>query len=124
MPYINTNNISKAIIVKRIHELDNDASVWFSQNFDEGTDSIIQVVDTDSNLDATIINQTIQQSVTQAEIDWLSEIQSIKLAYQNMITRLEQIQTTSNPTNTQVIQAVKDEALYIERIMKAIKTII
>ena len=48
----------------------------------------------------------------------------LKSTYQNMITRLDQIQAASNPTNAQIVQAIKDEALYIERIMKVIKTVV
>lgn len=51
-------------------------------------------------------------------------VQQIKDEYQNMITRLEQIQSAINPTNTQIIQAIKDEALYIERVMKFMKNIL
>lgn len=54
-------------------------------------------------------------------IAWRTNAQELKAVYQDMIARLEQIQAASNPTNAQVIQAVKDEALYIERIMKVIK---
>lgn len=48
----------------------------------------------------------------------------IKSAYQAMITRLEQIQSVSNPTNAQVVAAVQDEALYLERILKVLKTMV
>lgn len=45
--------------------------------------------------------------------------------YQAAITRLEQIQAAVNPTNAQVIQAVKDLAKYQEIIIKFIaRTII
>lgn len=43
--------------------------------------------------------------------------------YQNMIDRLNQIQNISNPTNAQVIQAMKDEAQILERVLKALKRI-
>lgn len=52
------------------------------------------------------------------------DMQTVRNAYQDMITRLEQIQAASNPTNAQVIQAIRDEALYIERIMKIIKRMV
>lgn len=51
-------------------------------------------------------------------------LQTARTEYQNMITRLEQIQAASNPTNAQIVQAIKDEALYIERIMKVIRRIL
>lgn len=53
-----------------------------------------------------------------------ADYQKIKDEYINMINRLEQIQAAVNPTNAQVVQAIKDEALYIERIMKFIKRLL
>ena len=53
-----------------------------------------------------------------------SERQTIRQEVQNMITRLDQIQAATNPTNAQVIQAVKDEALYIERILRFLVRIV
>lgn len=49
------------------------------------------------------------------------DLAALKDAYLTMLARLEQIQSASNPTNAQVIQAIKDLALYEERIMKVIK---
>jgi hypothetical protein len=49
--------------------------------------------------------------------------QGFKDNYLTMINRLEQIQAVSSPTNAQVIQAIKDLALYIERIMKVAKSL-
>lgn len=51
-------------------------------------------------------------------LTYRASLQTVRTEFQNMVTRLEQIQGAINPTNTQVIQAVKDEALYIERILK------
>lgn len=51
-------------------------------------------------------------------------LQNLKDEYLNMIARLEQIQNAINPTNAQVIQAIKDEALYIERIMKVVRRLV
>lgn len=48
----------------------------------------------------------------------------VRQAYQNMLTRLQQIQNATNPTNAQVIQAVKDLALYQERILRVLAKII
>jgi hypothetical protein len=53
----------------------------------------------------------------------------VRTEYQIMIARLEQIQNAGAIPFTQagfnqVVQAVKDEALYIERIMKVIKHIV
>lgn len=50
--------------------------------------------------------------------------QALQDAYLTMIARLEQIQAATSPTNAQVIQAIRDEALYIERIMKIIKRMV
>lgn len=48
----------------------------------------------------------------------------VKTEFQTMLARLNQIQTATNPTNAQVIQAIKDEALYIERIMRLLRRVI
>lgn len=67
---------------------------------------------------------------TSQELSDASDFDTIKFQirteYLNMITRLEQIQNAGAIPFTQtgfnqVVQAIKDEALYIERIMKAIK---
>lgn len=50
--------------------------------------------------------------------------QQLKQAYQTMIDRLEQIQAAVSPTNAQVIQAIRDEALYIKRVMKVLEKLI
>lgn len=57
----------------------------------------------------------------QAVLTYRTLIQQIKDEYINMIGRLDQIQAASSPTNAQVIQAVKDEALYIQRILKFLR---
>jgi hypothetical protein len=57
-------------------------------------------------------------------VQYRADKQVIRDAYSTMITRLEQIQSVSSPTNAQVIQAIKDEALYIERIMKFLKVML
>lgn len=54
----------------------------------------------------------------------LADMQQVKTEYVNMINRLEQIQAAVSPTNAQVVQAIKDEALYIERIMKVIRRLV
>lgn len=51
-------------------------------------------------------------------------LESIKKEYLLMLTRLEQIQTATNPNTTQIIQAVRDEAQYIERILKILHRIL
>lgn len=58
-----------------------------------------------------------------------SDLQTLKDLSDTMITRLEQIQNAGaisfNQTGfNQVVQAVKDEALYIERMMKFIKRLV
>lgn len=68
---------------------------------------------------------TLSGSVYLAKIAaQIQDKELLKQEYQNMIARLDQIQTVSNPTNAQVVSAVKDEALYIERIAKLIKSIL
>lgn len=70
-----------------------------------------------------IINNQVQLNgqVIPFEVD--NDRAQLRDQYQAMITRLEQIQAATNPTNAQVIQAVKDEALYIQRLMKVLKNI-
>lgn len=71
-----------------------------------------------------VLNGKLYKDVN--EVIYSSDIDKaqLKSAYQAMIDRLDQIQSVGSPTNAQVIQAVKDEALYIERIMKVIKTLL
>ena len=52
------------------------------------------------------------------------DLQQLKDAYMTMVNRLEQIQAAGNPTNAQLVQAIKDEALYIERVMKVIRIMV
>lgn len=54
----------------------------------------------------------------------LANRQALKSSYQNMITRLEQIQSATNPTNAQVVAAVQDEAIFIERLLKVLKALL
>lgn len=68
--------------------------------------------------------------------EYLAKLDEIKLSrdqiraeYQNMIARLQQIQNAGTIPFTQqgfnqVVQAVKDDALYIERIMKVLRRIL
>lgn len=68
---------------------------------------------------------TAYQNVLQQRTD----LQALKDAYQDMITRLEQIQNAGVVPFTQtgfnqVVQAVKDESLYVERIMKFLKRLL
>lgn len=56
-------------------------------------------------------------------------LSQIKVEYQNMLTRLQQIQNAGSIPFTQagfnqVVQAVKDEALYIERVMKFLRRLL
>lgn len=71
--------------------------------------------------DASVYMQKLQDDKNLRE--------QIKAEYINMINRLQQIQNAGAVPFTQagfnlVVQAVKDEALYIERISKVIKRII
>lgn len=50
--------------------------------------------------------------------------QSLKDEYINAITTLETIQNTTNPTNAQVISAVKYEAKVIEELIKVLKDLL
>lgn len=73
--------------------------------------------------------QYFQVSEYNKELERRTFYQQVKTEYQNMITRLEQIQNAGAIPFTQagfnqVVQAVKDEALYIERIMKVLNRLI
>lgn len=72
----------------------------------------------------TIIGGALSYQDVPVTLDTDIDKQAIRDAYVNMIARLEQIQAASNPTNAQIVQAIKDEALYIERVMKVIKTLV
>jgi hypothetical protein len=65
---------------------------------------------------------TSQELTDAADFDTIKA--QVKAEYLNMIARLGQIQSATNPTNAQVIQAIKDLALYEERIMRVIKIIV
>jgi hypothetical protein len=56
--------------------------------------------------------------------DNLASTEQIRATYQTMITRLEQIESVANPTNAQVVAAVRDLATYQKRIMKYLKTVL
>lgn len=75
------------------------------------------------------LSAPISQAETDAETQRLANIATLTAAYQDMVTRLSQIQNASAIPFTQagfnqVVQAVKDEALYIERVMKVLKRLI
>jgi hypothetical protein len=70
-----------------------------------------------NDLTLQYFNPTAYQDLLQQRAD----TQALRDAYVTMINRLEQIQSASNPTNAQVVQAIKDEALYLERIMKVLR---
>ncbi len=48
--------------------------------------------------------------------------EAIKTAYITAITTLQNIQTTINPTNAQVVAAVKAEAAILEKLLKFLKS--
>lgn len=118
----NISNISLITAINRVHLTDNSANITINRGI-IGTFFLVE-----STLDRPTLEATLSPAETVDETNYLADYsatrQQLKDEYLNMITRLEQIQAAVNPTNTQVIQAVKDEALYIERIMKVIKKII
>lgn len=81
--------------------------------------------DTYNNIILSYFNPTAYADLQAIQVDK----QQIKDAYQTMITRLEQIRTTTPSGTTtqilnQIVSAVQDEALYIERIMKVIARLV
>lgn len=118
------------------------SAVWFKdlQFLDTIPFSFIEIDETASNIPKLKIIQSITQQpiehdgkVVNGQVFYKGsvvmfntdiDLSQLKTEYQNMIARLEQIQAAVNPTNAQIVQAIKDEALYIERIMKTIKKLI
>lgn len=80
-----------------------------------------EMTDNQQIIFSNIIFQYFQPVAYNAYQLSLVDRQSIQNAYFNMIVRLDQIQQATNPTNAQVIDAIQDMALYIERIMKVVK---
>ncbi len=71
----------------------------------------------------------IPYTPTAEELQAEADITQLKDAYLTMIARLEQIENAGTIPFTQagfnqVVQAVKDEALYIERAMKFLKNLL
>ena len=50
--------------------------------------------------------------------------EALKTAYESAITSLTQIQTTTNPTNAQVVAAIKKEAEILEKLLRFIKNLL
>ncbi len=122
----NKNNLSKAVVLLRVNQLDPLAEVYVRVG-------IVPYIEVDnSTLGDDELETLFSQPETTEETDYFAnktiDEQALKDAYQNMIARLEQIQNAGTIPFTQagfnqVVQAGKDEALYIERIMKVLKTL-
>lgn len=124
----NPNQLPQAVAFSRVRTLDLFAECIAYNVLDENAVDRRYFIAVES--DATDLQLLNLFSTAQTEAETTQALQrreyrqAIKDEYQNMITRLDQIQAAVNPTNAQVVQAIKDEALYIERIMKEIKNII
>ena len=73
-----------------------------------------------NSFDAVAERAAIAAAETQANTDKTA----LKTAYSNAVTRLQQINATSAPTNAQVIQAVRDMAQIQLQIMHVVKALI
>jgi hypothetical protein len=128
----NPNNISQAVARLRIRNADPNAEAEaYEVTRLDGT--IARYINVDSSLLDAVIQNLFNQAETAEEqttiTNDLTARQQIKAEYSNMVTRLQQIQNAGAIPFTQagfnqVVQAVKDEALYIERVMKVIKTLV
>lgn len=128
----NPFDLSKELVLYRIKSLDASAEVEIDAvvRLDGSATTYVSV---DSSLSDAQLETLINQAEAAEEIDYFAnkaiDEQTIRDAYQTMITRLEQIQNagaipfTSAGFN-QVVQAVKDLALYEERIMKVLKNLV
>ena len=61
---------------------------------------------------------------TPEELEEEARIQELRDGYQTAITRLAQIETAVNPTNTQVIAAIKDIAKFLRLTLKVLARIL
>jgi hypothetical protein len=123
----NISNISPIIGKRRVQAVDESATVT-SQKGIVGTFFLIESTIARTTLEG-LINPPQTAEEDQYLVDAAADRQQIKDAYINMLARLEQIQNAGAIPFTQagfnqVVQAVKDEALYIERIMKVIARLI
>lgn len=123
----NPNQIPQIIIKNRLS--DDDAIVFLYDVTKEDEVTLVHYVGIESVLSSATIESALSQVLTQAEQTYISDgtlnKAQIRTEYQNMITRLEQIQNAGSISFTQagfnlVVQANKDQALFIERIMKFI----
>jgi len=76
-------------------------------------------------LDANLLDLSDQPfTPSQEAVDYVASLADIKSQYQAAVDRLNQIVSSVNPTNTQVVQAIKDLAMYQTKILKIIKWMI
>lgn len=130
--HIITSTLPKNTILQRLRAVYPDIDVRLDRITNDN-DQPITIVILEGSFDALNVDALIEGPLTQSEItaetERLANIQQLKDAYSNMITRLEQIQNSGAIPFTQagfnqVLQAVKDEALYIERVMKFLRSMI
>lgn len=133
MQILNTYNLPRVIILQRLQALDDDAQVIVANVYDELQNTFVSVITVETDQDVTTVNNLLQAPLTANESTFQSNYASmrsqIKTEYTNMINRLEQIQGAGSIPFTsagfaQVVQAVKDEALYQERLLKFVKFVV
>jgi hypothetical protein len=128
----NPANLAQRTIQARLTDADPDAT---AENYEvDRLDETGQKTGTayytriNSILPGDQITDLLTPAATAAELAAIAEYnairQQVKTEYINMINRLDQIQAAANPTNAQVIQAIKDEAKYLTLIAQAIKRLL
>lgn len=116
----NPNNLPASIILNRLNEIDSFAIPYAYTRRETNVNTYyvsIQSQKTDNEI--TIL---LQSAATAAELSVINDSNTattqLRAEYQVAVARLEQIQAAQNPTNAQVVQAIKDLALYQEKILK------
>lgn len=124
MNFANPNNLSAITVMSRLQSVDAGANCLALTI--TTPDGVLQnYLSINTMLPSAQVVDLLSTPATQAELlavsDSSNNLTTIRAEYQTMITRLNQIQIANNPTNAQIVQAIKDVALYEERILKAIK---
>lgn len=110
----NISNLSPVIGKRRVQAIDENAEVTLQKGI-VGTFFLVE-----STIDRPTLESLLSTPQTAEEAQYLvdraTDWQALKDQYQAAVDRLLQIENAVNPTNAQVVQAVKDIAHY-ERIL-------
>lgn len=125
--FLNPNNIAEMAALSRLRTLDTQAEVdrQIVCITPPPNQQFAEAFEIDSALTDEQINTLLSTPQTQAEIDEITQsivnTETIRSAYITIINRLEQIQSAVNPTNAQIVQAVKDMAEIQEQTLRFLK---